>query len=71
MFEKSRDYNVIADFWVWYQRRQERQRGPLANHALAKCEEALIRCEWDSFGYWHTIYLRERSKHQALARRRL
>jgi hypothetical protein len=69
MFEKSRDYDVIADFWVWYQRRQERQRDPLANHALDKCEQALIRREWDRFEYWHTIYLRERSKHQAPTQR--
>jgi hypothetical protein len=71
MFEKARNYDVIADFWKWHQGRQERQSNPLANHALDKCEEALIRCEWDSFGYWHKIYLRERSKHRALSRRRL
>jgi hypothetical protein len=41
MFEKTRDYDVIVDFRVWYQRRQERQSNPLANHALDKCEEAL------------------------------
>jgi len=29
---------------------------------LDKCEEAFGKCEWDRFGYWHAIYLRERLK---------
>jgi hypothetical protein len=60
MIEKTCDYNVIADFREWYQRRQERQLGPLASYALDKCEEEFGKCEWESFRYWHTIYFRER-----------
>jgi hypothetical protein len=62
MIEKTRDYDVIVDFWEWYQRREARRNNPLASYALDKCEEALIKCEWDRFGYWHAIYLRERPK---------
>jgi hypothetical protein len=62
MVGKSRDYNVIVDFWEWYRHRQERQSGPIANYALDKCEETFRRCEWTSFGRWYAIYLRERPK---------
>jgi hypothetical protein len=63
MIEKTHGFNVIVDFWEWYQRRQERQHDPLASYALDKCEETLRNREWDRFGYWHSIYLRERPKH--------
>ena len=62
MIEKAHDYDVIVDFWEWYQRRQARQCNPLASLALDKCEEALIKREWDCFGYWYAIYMRERRK---------
>jgi hypothetical protein len=62
MIGKTRDYDVIVDFWEWYQRREARRQNPLASYALDQCEEALINCEWDRFGYWHAIYLRERPK---------
>ena len=62
MTDKTRDYDVIVDFWEWYQRREARQQNPLASYALDKCEEMLIKREWDRFGYWHAIYLRERPK---------
>jgi hypothetical protein len=62
MSEKTHDYDVIVDFWEWYQRREARRQNPLASYALDKCEEALIEREWDRFGYWHAIYLRERPK---------
>lgn len=55
MVEPSRDYNVIADFWEWYRRRQERQSGPLANYALDKCEEFFGRREWTNFDRWYAI----------------
>jgi len=54
-------YDVVADFWDWYQRRRVRQ-APVAALALDKCEETFRRCEWDSFDHWYRIYLRERSK---------
>jgi hypothetical protein len=63
MIENARDYDVIVDFWEWYQRRQERRNGS-ADFALDKCEATFARGEWDAFGYWHTIYLRERLKHR-------
>jgi hypothetical protein len=62
MIEKTHDYDVIVDFWEWYQRRQASHCNLLASLALDKCEEALIKREWDCFGYWHAIYLRERPK---------
>lgn len=56
----SRDYDPIVDFWKWYQRRQQRRGGPLADYALDKCEETFRRCEWTDFGRWHAVYLRQR-----------
>ena len=60
MTEKVPAYDVIVDFWQWYQRRKERRHGPLASHALDKCEEMFARREWAGFGYWHQIFVRER-----------
>jgi len=60
MIEKPQGYDAIVDFWEWYERRQERRSDPLASHALDRCEEAFMRCEWKSFGYWHAVYVRER-----------
>jgi hypothetical protein len=62
MIEKTRDYDVIVDFWEWYQRREARRNNPLASYALDKCEETFRECKWSSFGYWHAVYLRERPK---------
>ena len=68
MIEKTHGYDVVADFWEWYQRRQH---SPLASHALDKCEETFMRCEWDRFGYWHAIYVRERLKRQTSRSRKM
>ena len=57
-----REYDVIVDFWEWYRRRDDRQSNPLASYALDRCEETFRKCEWNNFGYWHAIYLRERPK---------
>jgi hypothetical protein len=62
MIDTGHSYDVIADFWEWYQRREARRHNPLANYALDKCEETFRKCEWNRFGYWHSIYLRERTK---------
>jgi len=62
MIENTPGYDVIADFWEWYRRREDRQCGPIASHALNKCEEMFARGEWDSFGHWHAIYVRERRR---------
>jgi hypothetical protein len=70
MIEKARDYDVIVDFWEWYQRREARRHDPLASYALDKCEDALASCDWEGFGYWHTIYLRERPKSLSFTRTR-
>jgi hypothetical protein len=59
---KMPGYDVIADFWEWYQRRQAREHDPIARLALDKCEESFRESQWDSFGYWYAIYLRERPK---------
>jgi len=61
MIDKTQGYDVITDFWEWYQLREAR-RNPLANYALDKCEETFRKCEWKSFGYWYAIYRRERPK---------
>jgi hypothetical protein len=60
MVEKLRNYDVIVDFWEWYQHRQQQRNDCAANYALDKCEETFARREWEKFGYWHKIYLRER-----------
>jgi hypothetical protein len=62
MVGTTSDYDVIVDFWEWYRRRQAGQCNPLASYALDKCEETFRKCEWNTFGYWHAIYLRERPK---------
>lgn len=65
MIEPSRNYDVIVDFWEWHQRRQERQHDPVACYALDQCEETFGRRDWEQFGYWHKIYLRERVDRRA------
>jgi hypothetical protein len=62
MAHTNRDYDVIVDFWEWYRRREERRSNPLATYALDKCEETFRKCEWNGFGHWYEIYLRERPK---------
>jgi hypothetical protein len=69
MIDKTHSYDVIADFWEWYERRKARHN-PLASYALDKCEETFRKCEWKSFGYWHAIYQRERPKPQGRVLRR-
>jgi len=64
MTEDTRGYDVVVDFWEWYRRREARHN-PLASYALDKCEEAFRKCEWNSFGYWYAIYLRERPSRHA------
>jgi hypothetical protein len=54
-------YDVVIDFWEWYQRREARLN-PVASYALEQCEETFRKCDWSGFGYWHAIYLRERPK---------
>ena len=62
MTESARCPNPVANFWEWYQRRQKRGRGPMARYSLDKCEESYRRSDWESFGYWFEIYLRERPR---------
>jgi hypothetical protein len=50
MIEKTHGYDVIVDFWEWYQRRNDPKYDPLASLALDKCEESVMNREWDSFG---------------------
>jgi hypothetical protein len=70
MIDKTRDYDVIVDFWEWYQRREARRYNTLASYALDKCEDAFLRRKWNSFAYWHAIYLRERPKSPSSSVRR-
>jgi hypothetical protein len=64
-------YDVITDFWKWYERRRAPEHGVIADLALDKCEETFRKCEWESFGYWNAIYRRERPKmpHSAVTAR--
>jgi tRNA nucleotidyltransferase (CCA-adding enzyme) len=62
MNDKSQRCNVVTTFEEWYERRYARQHGPLAGYALDRCEETFTRRAWDSFAYWHAIYVRERRK---------
>jgi hypothetical protein len=63
MIDGRRTPDVVADFWLWYERRQRRERGALGGYALDQCEEAFRQKEWERFGYWFSIYCRERSTH--------
>jgi hypothetical protein len=62
MAKDQNGYDIVVDFWNWYQQRNTRYHNPLAEYALDKCEEMLQRRQWKGFGYWHSIYLRERRK---------
>jgi len=64
MTDKTNGYDVIVDFWEWYQRREARHN-LLASYALDKCEETFRKCEWKSFDHWYAIYRRERPKSQS------
>jgi hypothetical protein len=61
MIDGAQGYDVVVDFWEWYRRRDARLN-PLARYALEQCEETFRKCNWDRFGYWHAIYLRERPR---------
>jgi len=39
MRESERCPNVIANFWEWHRRHQDRAHAPIARLALDKCEE--------------------------------
>jgi hypothetical protein len=60
MAQTPPDRDVIVQFWEWYDRRYAGARGPVANLALDKCEEAFMMRDWGTFAYWHAILVRER-----------
>ena len=60
MTESEHCPNVIANFWEWHRRQQERAHGPIARLALDKCEETFRCSDWDRFGFWFAVYRRER-----------
>jgi hypothetical protein len=60
MVQTRSDHDVIVQFWEWYERRYATAHGPVANLALDKCEDALVRRDWETFAYWHAIFVRER-----------
>jgi hypothetical protein len=62
------DTDVVVDFWEAYERQHAHKHGPLAKHALDKCEETFLRGEWERFSFWHAIYARERARSQSTAR---
>jgi hypothetical protein len=67
MAEQPHGFDVVADFWEWYQRREKRRYNAIESYALDRCEEAFQWSQWDRFGYWHAIYLRERHKARSFA----
>lgn len=54
--------DVIDFFWEWYRRHEQACGSPLCRYALDKCEETFTRRDWDSFGYWHAVFARERQR---------
>jgi type II restriction/modification system DNA methylase subunit YeeA len=54
--------DVISLFWEWQRRHTDLKTSALAELALDKCEERLIKREWEGFQYWHAVYLRERRR---------
>jgi hypothetical protein len=60
--------DVVVDFWEAHERQQTHKHGPLAKHALNKCEEKFMRSEWERLGFWHAIYAGERARSQSTAR---
>jgi hypothetical protein len=53
----------IIDFFLESQRRSPRRTtSGLAEMALDKCEETLMRRDWGHFGHWHAVFLRERNR---------
>jgi hypothetical protein len=62
MINSTQSYDVIVDFWEWYRRREANRCNPLKSYALDRCEKTFRRCEWNNFGDWYAIYLRERPR---------
>jgi hypothetical protein len=60
MIKSQQHRDVVDFFWEWQQRAMQRQRNPVADLALDKCEELFQCCDWKGFAYWHAIYCRER-----------
>jgi len=54
--------DVIDFFWEWYRREDRRCGSPLCQYALDKCEETFSRRDWEGFGYWHSVFARERQR---------
>lgn len=57
-----RDRGVVVNFGEWTDRSDTRERTPLAEYALNRCEEMFAARAWESFGYWHAVYVRERQR---------
>jgi hypothetical protein len=55
-----RDTKVVVSLDVRRRRHEQIRTSPLAEHALDQCEEAFRRGDWQKFGYWHAVFLRER-----------
>jgi hypothetical protein len=61
MNDKLRGSDVVIDLRDRYERRNTRESDALAAYALDRCEEMFRLRAWDSFGYWHAIYVRQRN----------
>ncbi len=62
LMRKFENSDVITNLWDWHERRCSRASAPLAAYALDRCEELFAARAWKGFGYWDTIYVRERQE---------
>jgi hypothetical protein len=58
----TRDTDVVVSLDLHRRRHRQIQTSPLAEHALDQCEEAFRRSDWQKFGYWHAVFVRERNR---------
>jgi hypothetical protein len=54
--------DVIDFFWERMRRQDPLASSPLAEMALDRCEEMMLRRDWAGFGYWLGVYRRERAR---------
>jgi len=57
-----RETNAIVSLELSRRRPEQVRTSSLAEHALDQCEEAFRRSDWQKFGYWHIVFLRERNR---------
>jgi hypothetical protein len=56
------DTSVIVSLELSRRPPEQIRTSSLAEHALDQCEEAFRHSDWQKFGYWHVVFLRERNR---------